>query len=134
METLLVILTTLGDAIVANAPFLVGFMLPPFVEIVNKDIHKEWERFTVTMIVCFLVGTLLHWKEIQIGNPEAVVAYSAIIFAESQAIFKLYFAKSWMRGVIQDKLGSGVERESIPEAQAAIASQTEVLHVEVSKP
>jgi hypothetical protein len=131
MDVLLTILHVIGGAIVANAPFLVGFLLPPFVEIINKDVHKEWERFTIAGVCCFLVAIVLHWNDIAMGNPEAVIAYSAIIFAESQTIFKLYFAKSWMRGIIQSKLGSREDRESInPEAQAAIASQTEILPVQ----
>lgn len=124
METLLLIIYTAWDAIVANAPFLVGFLLPPFIEVLSGQIHKEWERFAVAMTVCFFAGILLHWREIETGNPEVIVAYSAIIFVESQTIFKLYFAKSWFRGYIQDKVGSRVERESLnPEALATIASK-----------
>lgn len=121
-------LVVLWRLLVENAPFLVGFILPPFVEIVNKDVHKEWERFVIAGGICFALAIILHWDEIAKGNPEAVVVYSAIIFAESQTIFKLYFAKSWMRGLIKEKVGANPNRESLnPEAVEATTPESEIV-------
>lgn len=127
------ILSLLFEVVVSNAPFLVGFVLPPLVEVINKDVKKEWERFVITLVICLFTGTLLHWKEIASGNPETVLLYSAAIFAESQLIFKLYFAKSWVRGAIRDKVGSSVVQEELkPEAEEAmsakVAEDSEILN------
>lgn len=120
----------IGRVLVDHAPFLVGFILPPFVEVINKDIHKEWERFIVAGAVCFAIAIVFHWNEIAKGSPETVVVYSAIIFAESQTIFKLYFAKSWMRGKIQQAVGSDPNRKSLnPEAVEAISPEVPELEV-----
>lgn len=107
METLLALWT----AGVENAPHLVGFILPPFVEILNRDVKKENERFLVAVVVCLLTAIFLHWKEVAYGTPEQVVMYTALIFTESQAVFQLYFAKSWFRGTIQEKIGA--KREEV---------------------
>lgn len=113
--------TAIGNAVVTNAPYLVGFALPPFIEILNKDIKEESKRYAVALIICILVSVLLHWKDIEDGSPEKIVVFTGLIFMECQTIFKLYFAKSWMRGTIQEKIGTSPQRESInPEAKEAI--------------
>lgn len=115
-----------GNAIVANAPYLVGFVLPPLIEVLNRDIKKENERFIVAVIICLLAASLIHWKEIADGSPEKVALLAGVIFWESQSVFKLYFAKSWMRGYIQAKVGTNEQRESInPEAEEALTPTIE---------
>ena len=108
METLQVVFT----AIVQNAPFLVGFILPPFVEVINRDVKESWLRFIVSMTVCFIAGIILHWDKIATGDPGAIITYSSIIFVESQTVYKLYFEKSNERVVLQDRINSVIKRET----------------------
>lgn len=96
----------LGSLIALNAPYLVGFIMPPFVEVLNKDVKKSNERFLVALIACFTVSILLHWNAIAYGTPEQLFTYAGIIFTECMVIFKLYFSDSWLRGTIQDKINS----------------------------
>lgn len=96
-------ITAIVNSVVVNAPYLVGFVLPPIVEVLNRDVKKEKERYVVSLIVCFLVAILLHWKEIAYGTPEQVLAFTGLIFMESNTIYKLYFAKSWLKDAIQKK-------------------------------
>lgn len=100
------LLASTGMAIITYAPHLVGFILPPFVEFLNRDVKNSNERFMVSLIVCFLVAVILHWNEIATGTPEQAIIFMGIIFTESQSIFKLYFNDSWMRQTIQEKIGS----------------------------
>ena len=98
-------LITLGAFIIANAPNLVGFLIPPVVEVLNKDVHGANERFLVTVFTCLLAATILHWGELLYGSPEQLLTSAGIIFTESQVVFKLYFQNSWVRWKIQTKIG-----------------------------
>lgn len=108
-------LLAFGHAIVQNAPYLVGFVMPPFVEIVNKDVKTEEERYIVAVLVCGFAAVVLHWHQIAYGSPEQVVAYAGIIFLESNTLFKLYFANSWFRGKIQSLVGNTGSGEPVQE-------------------
>jgi hypothetical protein len=88
--------------ILDNAPSLVGIVLPPLVQILNKDVTNEIERFWITIIVCLVVGVLLHWNQLVIGDTKAVEISLAIIFAESQITYRLYFKNS----IISQKISS----------------------------
>lgn len=104
-------LLLVGKLIVDNAPHLVGVILPPFVQIINKDIPKERERFIVTIVICLFVGAILRWKSIAYGTPEDVLTSSSLVFVESQAVFKLYFKDSLLKEYIDQKVIKKEEKE-----------------------
>ena len=83
--------------LVANASYLVGFVMPPLVEILNKDVKSSRERFAVSVGSCVLAAILLHWHELVFGSPQNLLASAGLIFTESQVVYKLYFENSWLR-------------------------------------
>lgn len=103
----------IGSAAIENAPYLVGFIMPPFVEFLNKDVRKEHERYIVAMLSCFIVAIFIHWNDIANGRPEHFVFYAGLIFTESNTIFKLYFADSWIRGKMHEKFGKSPASEGL---------------------
>ena len=107
-------LISAGALIIANAPHLVGFLMPPIVEVLNKDVKGANERFLVTVFVCLLAATILHWNELIYGSPEQLLASAGIIFTESQVVFKLYFQNSWVRWKIQTKMDGEGEKIEKP--------------------
>lgn len=106
-------LDTLGKLALTNFPNIVGFMMPPLVELLNKDVHSSGEKRIVALLACFAVAVGLHWNEIAYGTPELAIASFVIIFAESQTVFKIYFNDSWLRGTIQEKIGKVQLEESL---------------------
>lgn len=106
---------------VNNATELVGVALPLLVEFLNKDVHKEGERFVVTVITCVAAAILLRWNELTYGSPEAVLASAGVIFLQSQAVFKLYFKESSLRKFIQSKINKPTE---IPETTPQVDTNT----------
>lgn len=96
----------IGSIIVSNAPLLVGFILPPIVEALNKDVPSEKERRYIAILISFIVAVILHWREIEVGTPEMAVAYFILIFGEQQALFKFYFQDSRLRSFIQSKVNT----------------------------
>ena len=107
-ETLLLLST--------HAPNLIGFILPPIIEVLNKDIPADKmmtfkflkfsfeveEKFMATLAICLSAAAILNASNIAVGNVEQVVASFGIIFTESQAVYRLYFKDSWLRDKIQN--------------------------------
>lgn len=113
------LVSLLIQLVVSHGQDLVGLILPPFVDIVNKDVPNEEERFLVTLLVCFLVALFLKWPQIANGSPDQVITDGALVFMESQLIYKLYFAKSFLRSKLIQKINQ-------PEADPTIPSETEL--------
>lgn len=93
---------------VANASKLSGFLLPPVVELLNKDIPNENVRFMIALVVCVLDALLINWNQLSTGSlTQAQFLFDMnLVFIESQTIFKLYFQGSWLRQKIQTTVGS----------------------------
>ena len=109
MNEILPILTT-------HAPNLIGFILPPVIEVLNKDIPSDKkiniglgrfsfpveEKFLATLSICLCAAAVLNIQKIAVGSPEEVITSFGLIFTESQAVYRLYFKDSWLREKIQD--------------------------------
>jgi len=104
-------LPAIGTAVIDNAPFLVGFIMPPIVEVFVRDIPNSKGRLIVSLLLSFLAAVWIHWHQIAIGDPEQILVISGAIFTESQAMYNLYFKDSMLRYAIQNKVDSRVERQ-----------------------
>ncbi len=95
----------------AQAPNFVGILLPPIIQVINKDIpqEREKERFWASVVICFAVAILLKWNDLLYGSPESVLTSAGIIFAESQIVFKTYFKDSWLQDKIKERFPGGSE-------------------------
>lgn len=93
------------NASVENAPNLVGFLMPFVVEAFNKNVKTPQARRFVSFAICCIVAVLLKWKSVLYGSPEQAFISMALIFAESQLIFKLWFNDSFARRGIQNVVG-----------------------------
>lgn len=83
---------------IAIAPNLVGFVLPPAIQLLNKDVPDGRERFILTLIICILTGGVLHFSQLVFGNPDQALGSIALLFSESQVIYRLYFKDKWEQG------------------------------------
>lgn len=106
----------LDPALIATAPNLIGFILPPIVDVLNKDIPPDktlnlkvlrWEfkfneRFIATLAICLATATMVKFNSLQTGSYDEILKSFGIIFTESQMVFKLYFSNSNLRTQIQD--------------------------------
>jgi hypothetical protein len=110
MESVVLYFVALLNLVIENAPYLVGFILPPFIEILNREVPSKIGRHTVSLLVCLVVAIVLHWHKIESGSPEQVAAIAGVIFTESNTVYKYYFENSWNREVLREKLGS-VDKE-----------------------
>lgn len=76
---------------------LVGFLLPPVIDLVNRKVNNPTLRFWITLAISLIMGAIIRWDEIGLGNPEVVLASAAIIFTESQIVYKTYWKDSGIR-------------------------------------
>lgn len=90
--------------IVANAPMLSGFILPPFIDVINKEVTSEVQKFIIALFVCALVSLVVKWNSLAYGDPEAVLATTTLIFAQSQLVYRVYFKDSFIRAKMKQKL------------------------------
>lgn len=100
-------LPALASYIVAHPDFFAGVAVPVFTDYLNKQIPKEQElqRFFVTLSVCFILGLFFKWTDLAYGSWQSVVTSAAIIFTESQLVYKSYFQKSYLREFYNNRIG-----------------------------
>lgn len=86
-------------------PNWVGFLLPFLVQVLNLRVHREVERYTISVFVCIFVAAVIHWHDIAFGNTKMAIMSMALLFAESNTFYTLYFSRSGMRSGLISILG-----------------------------
>lgn len=109
------LLLAIFQLLVSHAPILAGFVLPPVVDYLNKDVPKPTEKALVTFLVCFAVAALENWNKILYGSSDEVFSSFSIIFLESQVIYKLYFKNSPLRATLLSRIKPSANETSTPE-------------------
>ena len=84
-----------------EAQNLIGFILPPVVDLVNKFFSNSTVRLFVSMAICVVVGVAVRLGKIH--TLEDLVANSAIIWAEAQITYQIYWKNAGSRTVITGK-------------------------------
>lgn len=84
---------------------LVGIILPPIVELCNRDVHSNEERYWIAFFVCVIAACLVKYQDIANGNGGNLFFVFLLILAEAVTTFNLYWKTSFPRTVMQQKLG-----------------------------
>jgi hypothetical protein len=66
---------------------LVGFLLPPVIDLINNRIVSPIARFWVSVLVCALVGTFIEWVLVGVLTFEGVSAQILITFGMAQLTY-----------------------------------------------
>lgn len=69
---------------------LIGVILPPVADLINRRIANSQIRFLVVVILCLLLGTALAFLE----NGTGVLENGSLIFASSQVVYKMWYENS----------------------------------------
>jgi len=76
---------------------LVGLLLPPLIDFINKKISvKKW-RFVVSFLVCTGVGVGMNAGNLNSDSVGDVLGSISVVFASAQVAYKLYWEKSDLR-------------------------------------
>lgn len=76
---------------------LIGFILPPIIDLINKRVPKSNLRYIISLLVCLIIAAVLNVKELQFGNSESFLVSFGLIFGEAQTVYKLYWSESKAR-------------------------------------
>lgn len=79
---------------------LIGFILPPIIDLINKRFENGNVRFLLAFAVSFVVALIFNWGQVFDGNWDNVLGSIGIIFTEAQAVYKLYWRESAVRSKI----------------------------------
>lgn len=80
---------------------LIGAVLPVLIEFVAKYVQNTNLKFIISLLVPLILGGLLNYQSLSLGNVEAILGSGAIIFAAAQGVYKLYFRDSALQRKIQ---------------------------------
>jgi len=83
--------------------YMVGFLLPYIIRIVNKDIVNDDERLIMTYLICFIASMLLDFKSFESGDIVNLGMWFLLVSQEAQSSFKLYFKPKWESQAVADK-------------------------------
>lgn len=85
-----------------NLTSLVGFILPPFIDLINSRVVDTRLRWVISMAICIALGVVFNLDKL--NNVEALLANIGLIFATAQTTFNLYWGKSDQRETLMKTL------------------------------
>jgi hypothetical protein len=77
---------------------VIGLILPPLIDLVNRFVKVEKLRFLVAVIFSLVAGGILAY--LQYGFDQ-ILANGSLIFISSQMIYKLWYEKSGLQNVVR---------------------------------
>jgi hypothetical protein len=83
---------------------LLGFFLPPVIDIINNRIADTRVRYLVSMAICLLIGIILNLDKL--GNVDALLENISIVFITAQTTYNLYWKNSDARDSLKTSLAT----------------------------
>lgn len=78
---------------------LLGLLLPPLIELINKKVTDSTWKFWISVVVCAIFGVLINFftHGNHLGSQDDVAKSILAVFAASQISFKTVWENSQMR-------------------------------------
>lgn len=87
---------------------LIGFLLPPVIDLVNTKVVNSNLRFILSMVISAVVALVLNPQlatdllaGVNGGSVELLLKEVSLIWVEAQVVYKLYWEKSQPRERLQ---------------------------------
>lgn len=81
---------------------LIGFILPPFIDLINLKVKNTTVKFWVAMGFCVLVGVVVNLDKLK--SPQELLGGLAIVFTTAQVTYHTYWEKSDARQALEKRL------------------------------
>lgn len=78
-------------------PFVLGAVLPPVIDLINKYISDAKWKYLVSVVICVVLAFILNLAGNDASNLGKLVEGSSAIFLSAQTIYKLYWKESDIR-------------------------------------
>lgn len=66
---------------------LIGFLLPPAIDLINNKVADRDLRFWISVFVCVVVGTFVEWVLVGVLTWEGVATQSLLTFGMAQLTY-----------------------------------------------
>ena len=66
---------------------LVGFLLPPVIDLINNKVVNNYARFWLSVLVCAFVGTGIEWVMVGVLTFEGVSTQILLTFGMAQLTY-----------------------------------------------
>ena len=78
---------------------VVGFVLPPFIDIINTRVKNAKVRFLVSLAICLLIGVVSvgFTEGFDLNNVDTILVSGASAFTTAQLVYKQYYEDSKAR-------------------------------------
>ena len=80
-------------------PLVLGAVLPPVIDLVNKHVPNSNVRFLIAVLFSFVVGAIIAFLE---NGWENLAQNAGLIFVSAQAVYKLWYEHSGMQAKIRN--------------------------------
>ena len=82
---------------------LVGFILPPFIDFLNKYVENSKLRFVVSMLVSVVAAGVISLYEgkLNLNSVPELLTSAGVVFAEAQIVYKLLYDQSSLQRAIR---------------------------------
>jgi hypothetical protein len=70
---------------------LIGFILPPVIELINHKVENPTFRFALAIVVSIVVAVVINYQKLAISTPDQLLASAALLFSEAQIAYRLYW-------------------------------------------
>lgn len=82
--------------------YLVGFVLPPVIDLVNVRVSNKKVKFLIAFGISFVVGLLFNLDKFD--NPAQLAGALSLVFTETQLVYSQYWADSKARATLKKRL------------------------------
>jgi hypothetical protein len=83
---------------------LIGFVLPPVIDLINTRIGSSMIRFWISLVVCLVVAVAVNFSLLKVSDIVTLLGNIGIIFSEAQIVYKTYWGNSSLRDSYQSKI------------------------------
>jgi hypothetical protein len=86
---------------------IVGFVLPPFIDIINTKVTNSKVRFLISLAICLIIGLLSVGltQGFDLNNIDTILVSGASAFTTAQLVYKQYYEDSKARVSLKRTLG-----------------------------
>lgn len=77
---------------------LLGLLLPPLIDVINTKVNSSGLRFWVSVLVCVVLGSVLHILQNNgIGSQDELAQSIMVVFGLAQLSYKGFYEESSIR-------------------------------------
>lgn len=70
---------------------ILGQIMPPLIDLVNKNIQSSKVRWLITIAICAGIGTAFNWQNLHFDNLDNILLSITTLWASAEAAYNLWY-------------------------------------------